>query len=117
VEGPRLETWQHPGLGGRYTLLHTELGWDPRAYGGPHLVEYAVQDDVRGELTPIEGATWADWDRQGRLVLARGGRLEAWLPDGHVRVIEDFNPQTPGRVPPASAATTWPRAPAMRRRA
>jgi hypothetical protein len=111
VEGPRLETWQRRGPGGQGTLLHTELGWDARAYGGPYMVGYGLQNEQEDELTPIEGATWADWDQRGRLLVARGGRLEVWAPDGGARVIEDFNPQKPGRVPPSATATTWPSAP------
>ena len=50
-------------------------------------------------ISRIEYSTWIDWDQQGRLVFARGGKLFASLAlDDHplqVREIADFNKNTP----------------------
>jgi hypothetical protein len=39
-----------------------------------HTSAYSVLDRSRGTQLPLKGATWADWDQQGRLVFARHGK-------------------------------------------
>lgn len=77
-------------------------------YGGYYAQEYALQ---RGEdLHPLGEATWADWDQHGRLVMAQNGCL--WKvdePTGNLRLIADFNGQTPDPQPAPDWAQQWPR--------
>jgi hypothetical protein len=100
--------WERRRPGGGWTLAMEELGWDARAYGGPYRVAYAVYAPGGGELLPLEGATWADWDRRGRLVVARHGRLLAGPPGGPLREIADFNGQQPEPAPAPAWARSWP---------
>src|SRR5262249_28298538 len=54
LEGARLETWTHADPTGAMTLLMTEHSdRDFGAYGGPHVVEYAVQIEAADELIPL----------------------------------------------------------------
>ena len=59
-------------------------------------------------LLPLADATWADWDRRGRLVVARQGRLLAGPPGGALREIADFTAQAPEPAPAPAWARTWP---------
>ncbi len=72
---------------------------------------YALQDDRRGELTAIEGATWADWDRSGRLVYVKEGKLFAVEVGekgvGGPRELADFNAQRPEPLEAPGWAKTW----------
>jgi hypothetical protein len=109
VDGARLETWAHPNPLGTMTLLMTEHSdRDFRAFGGPHVVEYAVLVKALDDMIPFGRATWADWDQQGRLVIARNGRLFSWDSSGYIDEIADFNGQTPDPQPPPEWALTWP---------
>src|SRR6266542_6582676 len=84
-----------------------EIGWNPRAFGGPHVVEYALRlADERVEALP--DVTWADWDQRGRLVGAQYGRLLHWQVPGGPTVLADFNQQEPETLPPPPWAQTWP---------
>jgi hypothetical protein len=110
VDGARLETWAHTDPAGAMTLLLTEHSdRDFGAYGGPHVIEYAVQIEAAGELLPLGRATWADWDQRGRLVVAQNGRLFEWERAGTPREIADFNAQTPVAEPAPDATRHWPR--------
>ena len=71
---------------------------DFRTFGGPYVVEYAVRRDGAPEHA-LGQATWADWDQQGRLVLAQRGRLLTWDTDRGLQTITDFNHQTPDPQP------------------
>ena len=83
-------------------------------YGGPYIVEYAVRAEHQGAVIPLGQATWADWDQQGRLVIAQQGRLLHWQPTGTPRELADFNPQTPAPAASPPRARTWPRPPRER---
>jgi hypothetical protein len=110
VEEERLETWSHADPTGATTLLMTELSdRDFGAYGGPHVVDYAIQIEASNELIPVGRATWADWDHQGRLVVARDGRLVQWEPPGYLHPIADFDRQKPVPEPAPDWASTWPK--------
>ena len=59
-------------------------------------------DEATGKQEIIEETTWSDWDQQGRLVLARAGKLFASL-DAlgnplNVHELADFNNNTPRPV-------------------
>jgi hypothetical protein len=66
--------------GGERVLCVESLGWA----GGEFGVDQAVDGlrvhywlEAAGELEPLEGLQWADWDAEGRLLVAtRAGRLE-----------------------------------------
>jgi hypothetical protein len=59
----------------------------------------------------LAGATWADWDGRGRLVLAKEGRLLAWEAAGggagRLVALMDFNPLRPHRLAPPGWAGRW----------
>jgi hypothetical protein len=77
-------------------------------YGGRHTTDYALRDARDGSLTELGQATWADWDRRGRLALARDGRIFAGsAPDGLIE-IENFNGQRPAPEASPDAAKRWP---------
>ena len=107
-EGPDRGAWERRQPGGEWTLFLEETGWDARAYGGPYQVQYAVSARGSGEVLPLADATWADWDRRGRLVVARRGRLLAGQPGGPLREVADFNGQAPEPAPAPAWAHTWP---------
>jgi hypothetical protein len=59
---------------------------------------------------PLAGATWADWDQQGRLVFTRQGRLlTGTVLRGSWRDTElaDFTAAQPAALPPPLWATRW----------
>jgi hypothetical protein len=77
---------------------------------------FAVEDRRRGagaspRRLPLEGAVWADWDRQGRLLYAKEGRL--FTADirrsGEFVPAEllDLNPRKPGRILSPDWAKHW----------
>jgi len=111
--GPRgKETWERRNPHGGGTLLMAERpDADVRTFGGRHVLEYAVTHGARGDVTALGPASWADWDRRGRLVIARGGRLLHRQPDGALRELADFNDQTPEPAPSPAWARRWPRPP------
>jgi hypothetical protein len=73
--------------------------------------EFAVAMSGRSAFKPIERASWADWDQQGRLVFARDGKIfGARLDDrGHLveRELADFNSSKPESVPSPDWASKW----------
>jgi hypothetical protein len=64
-----------------------------------------------GEMTPIEGAEWADWDQRGRLAFVRAGKLFAAKPssglDGQGQELADFNAQEPVSLKSPEWARHW----------
>jgi hypothetical protein len=65
---------------------------------------------VRGDhRVDLRGAEWADWDRRGRLVFVRGGRIFASdlraFPELEETELADLNPLKPA----ALAAPDWAR--------
>ncbi len=84
-------------LAARLTLtmaLRSEA--DFGAYGGPHVVEYAVRDEA-GAAVPLGRA---DWDHRGR--------LRHWQWPGSWQEIADFNEQAPAPAPAPEWAREWP---------
>lgn len=105
----RLPWWEHRSPGGHHALvMMPRTDADFRAYGGPHVVEYGVRDDLSGVVHDLGRATWADWDHRGRLIVAQDGRLLQWQLPGELREIADFNEQTPAPVPSPKLAHDWP---------
>jgi hypothetical protein len=111
VEGARDETWQRQQPGGSLTLRLHELGWDARAFGGPHIVKYTLET-ADESIEQLRDVTWADWDHRGRLLVVQRGRLLEWrAPSSPPTLIEDFNSHVPQPLAPPAWATSWPSAP------
>ena len=70
--------WEHMAPEGQSALVMMPQKADFTSYGGYHAADYAVRDTTTGTVENLGPATWADWDQQGRLVLAQNGRLLAW---------------------------------------
>jgi hypothetical protein len=72
---------------------------------------FIVRDTKRNLQIPLNRAVWADWDKQGRLVYAQGGRLFVGEFDGSGRIepreIADFNSHKPERVETPDWAKVW----------
>jgi hypothetical protein len=103
-------TWQHQNSRGdaKLIMMH-ESDSDFRAFGGPHVVRYAVLAETKSEEIPLGHATWADWDHRGRLILAREGKLVHWRSEGLEEEVLDFNSFVPEPTPSPRWAGTWPR--------
>jgi len=103
---PYATTWErrHPHEPLTLTMVHTFD--DFRTFGGPYVVEYVVRPDGGPEHV-LGRATWADWDQQGRLALAQGGRLLTWNAGRGLQLIADFNDQSPDPQPAPEWATRW----------
>lgn len=73
--------------------------------------EFILIEKNRHLEVPLERAAWADWDRHGRLVLARDGRILAIRvePNGHLIEHEllDLNHVKPAPVEPPYWAKNW----------
>lgn len=106
------ETWERRHPGGKLTLRSAEIAIRFTNPGGYNVMQFTVSRNTGKEILTIDGARWADWDHRGRLVVAQGGQLLACEPHGEKltkpRVLADFTANTPGPVPPAGWATTWP---------
>ena len=114
VEGSRQETWERPHPSLHWTLAMSLAERDFTAYGGRHGAEFAVRLGPDVDPVPLGQATWADWDRRGRLALARDGRLLTWDPAAGFTEIADFNPQRPETGAAPAEAAQWPPAPRLR---
>ena len=100
--------WQRRHPNDARTLLMTQQFGSFQEHGGPYVVEYAVRDEKSGTVRLLGRASWADWDQQGRLVLAQDGWLRTWLPDGRFEDIEAFDNQKPDPAPAPEAMSQWP---------
>jgi len=58
---------------------------------------------------PLDGASWADWDQQGRLVFAKDGKLFGARAIGRpeLELLADFNGHKPARITAPERARTW----------
>jgi hypothetical protein len=90
-------------------VLHLRLEYPNHAYD----VRRPRSGEV-GEVLPLEGVRWADWDQRGRLVCTRAGRLHEVrfsskrgnaVPEW--RELPDFNESRPEAVPPPEWAKQW----------
>ena len=68
---------------------------------------------AEGKDLPLDGAEWADWDQQGRLVFAKSGKLFALAADavgeGIPQELADFNSNQPESMEAPEWATVWPK--------
>lgn len=90
--------WRRPHAANGCTLTMLHVVDDFRTFGGPYVVDYSVTD-ADGSEHAIGRATWADWDQQGRLVVARDGSLFTWQRSVGLLALEDFNSQRPEYSP------------------
>ena len=99
--GLELRREQPGGTGVRLGLLHRGEGVQ---------LEYYLQDGT-DDLTPLPDAVWADWDRQGRLLMAtREGKLEVSRCEGTSLVqvwTEDLRGLKPDPQPAPGWASRW----------
>jgi hypothetical protein len=90
----------------------------PRWAGGEFGVNQAVDGlrvsywlEVDGESQLLHDVQWADWDRDGHLLVAtRGGTLQIWHLHGHrpqVLFEEDLSLSEPGPAPAPAWAQRW----------
>jgi hypothetical protein len=73
--------------------------------------EFAVVEKAGNWAVPLEGAAWADWDRHGRLALARDGRIFVLniSPGGSLKETQllDLNPSKPAPTETPYWAKQW----------
>jgi hypothetical protein len=105
------ESWGHRHPSEPSELVLREIGWDPRAFGGPHQVEYALRS-AEDEMISLPGVTWADWDQRGRLNVVQDGQLVHWRAPNSRVALADFNSQVPESVAAPAWALHWPDRPA-----
>lgn len=100
--------------GGERLLCVESLGWA----GGEFGVDQAVDGlricywlEVDGEIQLLNHLQWADWDREGHLLVAtRSGKLQIWnLADDSSEVLfeEDLSFLEPNPVPAPAWAQRW----------
>jgi hypothetical protein len=100
--------WQKRQPGGRYRLV-TELYREPD-FDTAALSYITDADDMSRSQTLVEGTTWIDWDRRGRLVFACEGQLyatEAPFDPEATRLLADFNANTREQVEAPAWARRW----------
>jgi hypothetical protein len=96
----------HPAL--PMTLAMSQRFESFQNYGGPYVVEYTVRSQPDNAEISLGTPSWADWDQQGRLILARHGQLLAWSVDRGEQIIADFNDQAPDPAAAPDWAQRWP---------
>lgn len=77
----------------------------------PKNSRFIVKDIKRNLEIPLEGAAWADWDKRGRLVYAKEGKLFTGAINNVNQIqsteIADFNANKPERVTTPEWAKVW----------
>ena len=103
------EIWRKARPDGAVTLCREVEDVDFQRYGGFYGDVYWLE--AGGELFPLDGATWAEWDDWDHVVLVKQGRLlrAAVGPDGmgEARELFDFNPLRPVSAPAPDWARKW----------
>jgi len=101
--------WERHRASGGYRLLRVvDAAGDQRA--DAERQAYILEDVRQGSSAPLEGATWADWDHQDRLVFARQGRLYASSGSASgaaTEMLADFNQQRPYELSAPKWAEAW----------
>ena len=102
------ELWEKPHPHGVIKLCREIDDVDFQRYGGPYGETFWLE--ARGDLIPLPGATWAEWDDWQHIVMVRDGRLirAAVGPSGIGETqLMDFNPLRPEEIPPPDWARKW----------
>jgi hypothetical protein len=100
------ELWRKRHRSRDLTLVRQVEEVDFGRYGGPYADTFWIETDG-GDLLPMDGVSWADWEGPDRLALVRDGCLLAATVAGD-RIEEsllcDFNPLAPREVAPPAWA-------------
>lgn len=93
--------------GGEFSLVLTST----YNHYKPNTRTFEWRNNHRKTSTSIQGAVWADWDKRGRLVYAKQGKLFA-VDIGHPnetrsQELADFNSSRPRRTKPPHWAQKW----------
>jgi hypothetical protein len=103
------EVWEKPHPDGDIKLCREIEDVDLQRYGGPYNETFWFEAD--GDLMPLTGVSWAEWDDGEHIVLVRDGRLlrAAIGPSGlqEERELFDFNPLSPEEMAPPDSARKW----------
>jgi hypothetical protein len=100
--------------GGKRMLYMESLGWAGGEFGVNQAVDglrirYSLKS--AGEPEQLDDLQWADWDRQGKLLVAtRSGKLQVWNLEGHGSEIlfeEDLSLLEPNPAPAPAWAQRW----------
>ncbi len=103
------EIWEQKHRSKSWTLRRSTDAIAFDNYGGPYLESFRLMSPA-GEVVDVPGATWADWDRTGRLVFARAGKIFAGsFPSGRLveKELLDLNANVPARVISPAVARKW----------
>ena len=100
---PEMRTKQRPGQAAILRLKRSIHGLD-------YSEEFALYDGHSLSVT-LDDASWADWDQQGRLVFAAGGKIMtgALKHDGTFvqQLLLDLNPSKPSAIAAPDWAAKW----------
>ena len=102
------EVWEKPHATAGLKLCRQVEDIDFQRYGGPYAETFWLE--TPSELVPIPDATWADWDDDDRLAVARDGMLCSAALHGsdlRLKALHDFNPHSPKQVPTPDWAKRW----------
>jgi hypothetical protein len=100
--------------GGNRLLLVESLGKAGGEFGVDQAVDglrlrYSLESD--GDFKPLDELQWADWDREGQLLVAtRRGTLQVWNLDGdrpEILFEQDLSLLEPNPVPAPAWAQCW----------
>jgi hypothetical protein len=99
---------------GNRMLYMESVGWAGGEFGVDQAVDglrvrYSLESD--GDLKQLDELQWADWDREGRLLVAtRSGKLQVWNLDGDGPKIlfeQDLSLLEPNPAPAPAWAHHW----------
>jgi hypothetical protein len=100
--------------GGKRMLYVESLGWAGGEFGVEQAVDglrvrYSLESD--GYLKQLDELQWADWDREGKLLVAtRSGKLQVWnLDDDKPEILfeQDLSLLEPNPTPAPDWAQRW----------
>jgi hypothetical protein len=99
---------------GKRMLYVESVGWAGGEFGVDQAVDglrvrYSLESD--GDLKQLDDLQWADWDREGQLLVAtRGGKLQVWNLDGdgpEILFEQDLSLLEPNPAPAPAWAQRW----------
>ncbi|HEX2256496.1 MAG TPA: hypothetical protein VHG92_07320 [Afifellaceae bacterium] len=102
------ELWEKPSRDGALKLCREVEDVDFSRFGGPYSDTYWLE--AAGDLVPLSGVSWADWEDGKRLAFVRDGVLYQALWQGtelREAVLFDFNPLEPAELAAPDWAKTW----------